>query len=126
MNENSFFNAMAKIDGALIDRVSREKTAPSCFAAPVAVAATASAAILAAVLLSLAFSQKEPAARTVVEAASGSVSAPASEKAKDDEPTDPVPGAPVFTAEQIAELIKDTEYLVAVGPGNARRRRRFR
>ncbi|MBQ6676884.1 MAG: hypothetical protein IJM71_02450 [Clostridia bacterium] len=109
MNENSFFNAMARIDGDLVDRVPREKTAPSSLAAPVAVAATASAAVLAAVLLSLAFSQKEPAARTVVEAATGSVSAPASEKAKDDEPTDPVPGAPVFTAEQIAELFKDTD-----------------
>ncbi|MBQ1503370.1 MAG: hypothetical protein IIZ35_05135, partial [Clostridia bacterium] len=109
MNENVFFNAMAKIDGDLIDRIPREKAAPSGIAAPAAVAATASAAVLAAVLLSLAFSQKEPAARTVVEAASGSVSAPASEKAKDDEPTDPVPGAPVFTAEQIAELFKDTD-----------------
>ena len=73
MNENVFFNAMAKIDGDLIDRIPREKAAPSGIAAPAAVAATASAAVLAAVLLSLAFSQKEPVAPTVVEAASGSV-----------------------------------------------------
>ena len=180
MNENSFFNAMARIDGDLVDRVPREKTAPCSLAAPVTVAATASAAVLAAVLLSLAFSQKEPAAPTVVEATSGSeetepasettveetdnagkakpktpatsretnrptetetdpeseypvgseitapvippatektdvpvsiepVSTPASDITKDTEPIDPVPGAPVFTAEQIAELFKDTD-----------------
>ena len=180
MNENVFFNAMAKIDGDLIDRIPREKAAASGIAAPAAVAATASAAVLAAVLLSLAFSQKEPAAPTVVEATSGSAetgpasgpaaketdivgktesettavneetdrqtenetdpaseysyepettepviprttektdaptstghaNTPGSDKAKDTEPVDPIPGDPVFTAEQIAELFKDTD-----------------
>ncbi len=99
MKDTEIFDAMAKIDDDLIDRVSRESRPRGKTAAAVILTAAALTVVLTAVMLSVSLSRRTPASNPV----------PGTETESESETAlPPLSGDPVFTAEEIAGLFDET------------------